>query len=85
MNLKSRIKQYSFWTGLSAAVVMLANELAKCFGFSIDNAMIENVIMSICGVLVALGVVCMPIKTKKTEDKAADDQTNEDKDSNEKE
>ncbi len=59
---KNKIKKYSFWTGLSAAVVMLCNAIAKCFGFSINDQIIEDVIMSICGVLVAFGVVCMPIK-----------------------
>ncbi len=59
---KNKIKTYSFWTGLSAAVVMLCNAIAKCFGFSINDQIIEDVIMSICGVLVAFGVVCMPIK-----------------------
>lgn len=63
---KEKIKTYSFWTGLSAAVVMLCNVIAKCFGFTIDNKLVEDIIMSICGVLVALGFVCAP-KTSKQE------------------
>lgn len=58
--LKEKIKKYSFWTGISAAVVMLCTSLGKMFGFSIDNQIIEDVIMSVCGVLVALGIVCRP-------------------------
>ncbi len=54
---KEKIKTYSFWTGLSASVVLLVNAIAKCFGFSIDDQLIEDIIMSICGVLVALGFV----------------------------
>ncbi len=69
---KNKIKKYSFWTGLSAAVVMLCNAIAKCFGFSINDQIIEDVIMSICGVLVAFGVVCMPIK-KDTEETQEDE------------
>ena len=70
---KNKIKKYSFWTGLSAAVVMLCNAIAKCFGFSINDQIIEDVIMSICGVLVAFGVVCMPIK-KDTEETQEEDE-----------
>ena len=72
---KQTIKKYSFWTGLSGAVVLLVNALAKCFGFEIDNKLIEDIIMSVCGVLVALGIVCVPIKTE-TQD--SDEQTKED-------
>ena len=64
---KQTIKKYSFWTGLSGAVVIFANALAKCFGFEIDNVIIEDIIMSICGVLVAMGIVCAPIKTETQE------------------
>lgn len=63
---KEKIKTYSFWTGLSAAVVLLCNSIAKCFGFSIDDGLIEDIIMSICGVLVAVGFVCAP-KSQKTD------------------
>lgn len=61
---KEKIKTYSFWTGLSAAVVLLCNSIAKCFGFSIDDGFIEDIIMSICGVLVAVGFVCAPKSQK---------------------
>lgn len=57
-----KIKKYSFWTGLSAAVIILFNALGKAFGFTIDNQIIEEVIMAVCGVLVALGIVCLPVK-----------------------
>ena len=63
---KEKIKTYSFWTGLSAVVVLLCNSIAKCFGFSIDDGLIEDIIMSICGVLVAVGFVCAP-KSQKTD------------------
>lgn len=63
---KEKIRKYSFWTGFSAAMVMLCNVIAKAFGFSIDSKIIEDIIMAICGVLVALGLVCAP-KTQKTE------------------
>lgn len=60
--LKKRIKKYSFWTGLAASLVVLMNVISKAFGFSIDNKLVEDIVMSICGVLMALGIVCRPTK-----------------------
>ena len=45
---KERIKTYSFWTGLSASVVLLINAIAKCFGFSVDNSLVEDIMWSAC-------------------------------------
>lgn len=58
-------KSYSFWTALAGAVTILASALGKCFGFSIDNQIITDVIMAVAGVLVVLGVVTMPKKENK--------------------
>ena len=58
--IKQTIKKYSFWTGLSASVVMLAGSIAKLFGLEINNQLIEDIIMSVCSVLVTFGVVCIP-------------------------
>lgn len=62
MKFKDRIKSYGFWTALSGAVVILAQSIAKCFGVEIEEELISNIIMSICGVLVVFGVVTMPNK-----------------------
>ena len=58
-------KSYSFWTALAGAVTILVSALGKCFGFSIDNQVITDVIMAVAGVLVVLGVVTMPKKGNK--------------------
>lgn len=71
MNFKS----YGFWTALAGAVTILASALGKCFGFSVDNSLITDVIMAVAGVLVVLGIVAMPKKdsseknTEETEEK----------------
>ena len=75
--LKERIKKYSFWTGLSAALVVLANVIGKSFGFSINNQTIEDIVMAICGVLMALGVVCIPTKKDATFDEDTQTQIDE--------
>lgn len=68
MKFKDRIKSYGFWTALSGAVVILAQSIAKCFGVEIEEELISNIIMSICGVLVVFGVVTMPNKKVDTEE-----------------
>ncbi|MBQ8444629.1 MAG: hypothetical protein IJX25_04685 [Clostridia bacterium] len=50
-------KSYGFWTAFAGAVVILVNALGELFGFSIESKLIENVIMAVAGVLVALGIV----------------------------
>lgn len=59
----NKVKTYAFWLALSSAVVILIQSFGKLFGFEIESSIIENVIMSICGVLVVLGIV-----TKKSDD-----------------
>ena len=53
----NKFKTYAFWLALSSAVVILVQSIGKLFGFEIESSTIENVIMSICGVLVVLGIV----------------------------
>ena len=62
-----RFKTYAFWVALSGAIVILVQSLGKLFGFQIESSIIENVIMSICGVLVVLGIVT---KTPEEQDKS---------------
>ena len=65
MKIPPKVRTYTFWIALSSAVVILAESVAKLFGFEIESDLIENVIMSICGVLVVLGIVT---KSSSTED-----------------
>ena len=64
--MKNKIKSYTFWIGLSGAVVILVQSIGKLFGLNIEGSLIENVIMSICGVLVVLGIVTKPENTTDT-------------------
>lgn len=65
-------KKFSFWTALAGAVTVLASALGKCFGFSVDNQIITDVIMAIAGVLVVLGVVTMPKNQDNNQEKQDD-------------
>lgn len=73
-----RFKTYAFWVSLSSAIVILLQSLGKLFGFSIDSGTIESVIMSICGVLVVLGIVTMDETKKKGEKPEEIEKTEED-------
>ena len=72
-----KMKTYSFWVSFSGAVVVLATALSKAFGFSIENLVIEDVIMSIAGVLVVLGIVTMPIEEKEKKEEENDENHDE--------
>ena len=63
-------KSYGFWTALSGALVMLINAIGKCFGFSVEEQIISDIVMAVAGVLVVFGVVAMPKgeNTKKEQD-----------------
>ncbi len=88
MNLKNRVKTYAFWVALSSAVVVLVQSLGKLFGFEIESSTIENVIMSICGVLIVLGIVTNSTDSKtddgvdydKTQDEISDSLSDENHD-----
>lgn len=58
--MKTKIKSYAFWTALSAAAVILINSLGKVFGFSVEESIVTNLIMAVCGVLVVFGIVKSP-------------------------
>ena len=69
------LKKYSFWTSLAGASVIVCDVIAKCFGLQIENQVVENVIMSICGVLVALGIVIIPKEKSAPKEDNNDDET----------
>ena len=66
--MKKKIKQYSFWTGLAGAVVILVTALSNAFGFDFEQEIITDIIMAVCGVLVVFGVVNAPVKTEEEND-----------------
>lgn len=79
-NFFKKFQNYSFWVALSGAVVILLNALGRAFGFSIENEIIENVVLSIAGVLVVLGIV-----SGAGDNEESDDEIEENFDANDKE
>ena len=84
-----KFKSFGFWTALAGALTILVEALGKCFGFTVEEGIVSEIVLAVAGVLVVLGVVCMPSKEdkslpgdtpeveddKKTEEASADDKT----------
>lgn len=60
--MKNKIKTTSFWLGLSSAIVVLVGAISKLFGVNISSSIVEDIVLSICAVLICFGFV-----NKKTE------------------
>ena len=54
------LKSYKFWVALSGAVGVLVVQISKLFGLKIEASGVEEIIMSICGILVVLGIIEKP-------------------------
>lgn len=75
-NFFKKMKSYSFWASLSAAIIILINSLGNAFGFSIENQLVEDIIMSFAGVLVVIGLVSKSEKKKENESEEIVDDEN---------
>ena len=54
-----KIRSYGFWVALASAVVVLLNSIGKLCGFSIENKVVEDAILSVASFLAVLGIVNM--------------------------
>lgn len=70
--LFKKIKSYSFWVSLSASIVLLLNAIGNAFGFKIEEKIVNDVVMSLAGVLVVLGVVSMNGASHKKDEKTGE-------------
>lgn len=84
--LFEKMKSYSFWVSFSGALIIFLNCLGNIFHFQIQNEVVEDVIMSIAGLLVVLGFVTKETGDESEEDERQEiDKTNEDVKNEEKE
>ena len=65
MKLKDRMKTYNFWLSFASALYLLIHQIGKKFGFNVDESLYNEVITSICSVLVLFGII-VPQKVVKT-------------------
>ena len=58
----NKLRTTSFWLGLSSAAVLVLDCISSIVGFELYSKEVETVILTICSVLVTIGIV-----TKKSE------------------
>lgn len=80
--MKKLIKSYSFWTALAGVLGIVIVNICKAFGVTISASYIEEIVMGICGVLVAVGIVKIPTKKDQKQNAKTLEQTNPEQDDN---
>lgn len=53
----NKLKTTGFWISLTGAVILVLQVIGGAFGFEINSELINNLVSSICGVLVIVGVL----------------------------
>lgn len=66
MNLREKIKSYSFWVSLASAVILILKVLGSRFGFQVDETMISDLFTALCSILVLLGIIVVPQQKQAT-------------------
>lgn len=70
--MKKRFKTYSFWVSLSGAIVVFVEAIGRIIGFIPNAELINNIVMSIAGILVVFGVVLMPTEEDLSDNEGAE-------------
>ena len=55
--MKEKLKTTSFWLGVGSSIVIIVSCVADLFNINICAEQIENIIISICSILVMLGII----------------------------
>lgn len=63
----NKFSSYSFWIAVTGAVVIFLKNLLQVFGLDFDSTAFETIVVSLCGVLVVLGVLTKEDKPKSDE------------------
>ena len=67
-----KVKTTGFWISLASAIVLVVQALANAFGFKCDAKYVNEIVTSVCGVLVVVGVL-IPTNNKKDDLMVVDD------------
>lgn len=68
MNLKNKMKSYSFWISICGAVVVLISVIGQACGWKVDEKIIMDILSAMCMVLVVMGVISTPNGTSSIDD-----------------
>lgn len=66
MNLKYKVRTYNFWISLASAVLLFVRLIGQRFGFEIDGNAFMDIVTALCGILVVLGIITMPVSSTST-------------------
>jgi len=55
--MKSKLRTTSFWLSVSAAIVLVLDSLTNIFGVKLYSKEVEVIILSICSILVTIGII----------------------------
>ena len=55
--MKEKLKTTSFWLGLCSSIVLILESVSSLIGISLYPQVIEKVILSVCSVLVTIGII----------------------------
>lgn len=72
----NKLKTTGFWISLTGAVILVLQVIGGAFGFKINSELINNLVSSICGVLVIVGVL-IPSKQENNKINFPTDSSNE--------
>jgi len=78
VNFSTQLKSYSFWLGISSALLLLVQAIGEPLGLEINEEAYMSIINAVLGVFVVLGIISNPAsqKTTNTENKTeAQDET----------
>lgn len=81
MTIKEKMKSYNFWVSLASAVILILKVIGAQVGFTIDANFANDLITSLCSILVLLGIIVTPTSSSKVvsqiiETKQLDETTN---------
>ena len=60
MDIKTKLKTYSFWVSLASAILLLVQTIGRPLGLIIDETLYMSIVNSVLGVFVVLGIVSHP-------------------------
>lgn len=68
MNLKNKMKSYSFWISICGAVIVLVSVIGQICGWNVDEKIMTDILSAMCTVLVVMGITSTPNGTSSIDD-----------------
>lgn len=55
--MKEKFKTTSFWLGLCGSIVLILESVSSLLGISLYPQVVETIILSVCSILVTIGII----------------------------